>query len=147
LLYSTHPKASSYQFLINNQFICIADAIEFMGTIFPGGWDELMTHNHQLAVDARKMICERLGIPLPTPDYMLASMASFPVKDTDNVVTACFNGVDELQDKLFMNYNIEVPISYWPAPPKRMIRISCQAYNSMKQYEVLMDALDDLGAI
>jgi isopenicillin-N epimerase len=128
-------------------FICIADAIEFMGTLYPGGWDELMTHNHQLAVDVRKMICDRLGIPLPSPDYMLASMAAFPVKDTDNPVAACFNAVDELQEKLYKNHNIEVPVNYWPSPPKRMIRISCQAYNSMKQYEVMMDALAELGGI
>ena len=118
-----------------------------MGTIFPGGWDELMTHNHQLAVNTRKMICDRLSIPLPSPDYMLASMAAFPVKDTDNPVAACFGSTDELQDKLFNNYKIEVPVNYWPSPPKRMIRISCQAYNSMKQYEVLMDALEELGGV
>jgi isopenicillin-N epimerase len=128
-------------------FICVADAIEFMSTLFPGGWEELMNHNHQLAVDARKMICDRLSIPLPSPDYMLASMAAFPVKDTDNPVAACFNAVDDLQEKLYRNYNIEVPVNYWPSPPKRMIRISCQVYNTMKQYEVLMDALADLGGI
>lgn len=128
-------------------FICIADAIEFMGSLYPGGWDELMTRNHNLAVDARKMICARMGIPLPCPDYMLASMAAFPVKDTENPVAACFNAVDELQEKLFKNYNIEVPVNYWPSPPKRMIRISCQAYNTIKQYEVLMDALTELGGI
>jgi isopenicillin-N epimerase len=128
-------------------FICVADAIEFMGTLFPGGWDDLMNHNHNLAVQARKMICDRLGIPLPCPDYMLASMAAFPVKDTTTPVAACFNAIDDLQEKLFKTHQIEVPVNYWPSPPKRMIRISCQAYNTMKQYEVLMDALTELGGI
>lgn len=128
-------------------FICIADAIDFMGTLFPGGWDELMNHNQQMALEARKMIYARLDIPFPTPDYMLASMVAFPVKETINPVVGCFNSVDELQDKLFNNYNIEVPVNYWPSPPKRMIRISCQAYNTMKQYELLMDALTEVGGI
>jgi isopenicillin-N epimerase len=128
-------------------YICIADAIEFMGTIYPGGWDELMLNNHQMAVDARKMICDRLEIPLPSPDYMIASMATFPVKDTDNPAAACFNAIDDLQEKLYKNYNIEVPVSYWPSPPKRTLRISCQAYNTLKQYEVLLDALTEIGGV
>jgi isopenicillin-N epimerase len=128
-------------------YICIADAIEFMGTLFPGGWDELMSHNHQMAVDARNLICNKLGIPEPCPDYMLASMASFPVKDTDHPVAACFSAIDDLQEKLFNNYHIEVPVSYWPSPPRRMVRISCQAYNSLKQFEVLADALKELGGV
>ncbi len=128
-------------------FICIADAIEFMGSLYPGGWDELMEKNHQMAIDVRKMICERLGLIAACPDYMLGSMAAFHVKDTNNPVAACFGSTDELQDQLFHKYNIEVPINYWPLPPKRLIRISCQVYNSPKQYEVLMDALAELGGI
>ena len=128
-------------------FICISDAIDYMGSLLPGGWEELMHHNQSLAVEARKMICNRRSIPLPSPDHLLASMAAFPIKDTNNPVAPGFTAIDELQDKLFKNYNIEVPVNYWPAAPKRMIRISCQLYNTMKQYEVLMDALEELGGI
>ena len=47
----------------------------------------------------------------------------------------------DLQDLLRAKFNIEVPIIPWPAPPKRLLRISAQLYNSLGQYEVLADAL------
>jgi len=44
---------------------------------------------------------------------------------------------------LLANYRIEVPIIPWPAPPKRLLRISAQLYNSLPQYRLLADALDE----
>ena len=41
---------------------------------------------------------------------------------------------------------IEVPIIPWPAPPKRLLRISAQLYNSLPQYELLAHALSRLLA-
>jgi isopenicillin-N epimerase len=37
-----------------------------------------------------------------------------------------------------------VPIIPWPAPPKRVLRISAQLYNSLPQYEKLGRALASL---
>src|SRR5437899_2272875 len=52
--------------------------------------------------------------------------------------------VDPLQDVLLERYRIEVPIVPWPAPPKRLIRVSCQAYNARDDYERLATALREL---
>jgi isopenicillin-N epimerase len=46
-----------------------------------------------------------------------------------------------LQDTLRKKYKIEIPIIFWPAPPKRLVRISAQLYNSQPQYERLATAL------
>ena len=48
---------------------------------------------------------------------------------------------DPLQDALFDQFRIEVPVMPWPSPPKRLLRISAQLYNSIDQYSKLADAL------
>jgi len=42
---------------------------------------------------------------------------------------------------LLKELGIEVPSTPWPAPPKRLLRISSQLYNSLPQYERLASAL------
>ena len=51
---------------------------------------------------------------------------------------------DPLQDKLLAEYGIEVPVIPWPAPPKRVLRISAQLYNSLPQFERLSTVLKKL---
>ena len=46
-----------------------------------------------------------------------------------------------LQGRLFDGWGIEVPIMRWPAPPRRLIRISAQLYNRVEQYARLAEAL------
>ena len=47
---------------------------------------------------------------------------------------------------LRQRFQIEVPVSHWPWAPKRLVRISAQAYNEERQYVVLADALRTLLA-
>ena len=44
-----------------------------MGALLPGGWPELMAANHALALAARDLLCEALGIAPPAPDDMIGS--------------------------------------------------------------------------
>ena len=44
----------------------------------------------------------------------------------------------------FFDHHIEVPVIAWPAPPRRLIRISAQIYNLPDQYAYLADALREL---
>ena len=48
---------------------------------------------------------------------------------------------DPLQERLLRRYGIEVPIIPWPCPPHRLLRISAHLYNSLRQYELLAEAL------
>ena len=54
---------------------------------------------------------------------------------------------DPIQGRLFDGWSIEVPVMRWPAPPKRLLRISAQLYNSPEQYSRLAQAIrEELAA-
>ena len=42
-------------------FICVADAIEFMGALLPGGWDTLRARNHEMVCAAQSAILSKIG--------------------------------------------------------------------------------------
>jgi len=51
-----------------------------MGSLLPGGWDELRARNHALVLRGRAILCEALGAaPSPAPESMIGSLASVPL--------------------------------------------------------------------
>ena len=48
-------------------FLCVPEAIRFMGELLPGGWAAVRETNHQLALRGRDVLCEALGIDPPVP--------------------------------------------------------------------------------
>jgi isopenicillin-N epimerase len=121
-------------------------AIEFMRSLLPGGWPEIMRRNRALALAGRRLLFEALKTELPCPDAMIGSIASIPIPDGRSVKppkTPLY--LDPLQEQLFARHRLEVPIIPWPAPPKRLLRISAQLYNSLRDYERLRGALCATG--
>jgi isopenicillin-N epimerase len=117
-------------------------ALEFMGSLLPGGWPEVMRRNRELALAARRLLAEALEIELPCPGEMIGSIASLPIADAASVKAPKSPlYLDEIQERLFRKFKIEVPVIPWPAPPKRLLRISAQLYNSLPEYERLAVAL------
>jgi len=110
-------------------WLSVPAALAFMEN--HGGWPEVMRRNAALTLLARDLLCDTLGIAPPAPDAMLGSMAAIPLPDGD----------ESLQDKLFFDHAIEVPLMPWPHPPKRLLRISAQLYNELGDYEKLAAAL------
>lgn len=126
--------------------LCVEDALRFMNRTMPGGWDAILRRNHALAVRARTLLCDALGVKPPCPEEMLGSMASIPIRDSASTEPSKFPlYLDPWQDRLMEQYKIEVPIIPWPSPPKRLLRISAQLYNSVGQYQKLADALRDFA--
>lgn len=122
-------------------FICIGDALDFMGSIFRDGWNGLMSYNHQLAVKAGKKICDEFDIGYPYSEDLTGSLYGIPffMERENPLITV--NSRSPLQDYLYSEFNIEVMIVYWDNVPKRILRISPQAYNTMEQYDYLIYAL------
>ena len=119
-------------------WLCVPAALAFMDQ--HGGWPDVMRRNHALALLGRDRLCDALGIPAPAPDAMLGAMAAVPLPD-GMPYPAAIIPADPLQDKLLFEHNIEVPITPWPEPPKRVLRISAQLYNELAEYERLAAVL------
>ena len=123
------------------------EALQFMGSLLPGDWPAVMARNRSLALAGRDAICRRLGVEPPCPDEMIGALAAIPLADGAERATAPSPlYADPLQDALLERFAIEVPVIPWPAPPKRILRISAQLYNSLPEYERLGDALVALGS-
>jgi len=126
-------------------WLSVPEAIRYTSTLLPGGWPAIRRRNHLLAVEARKLLCKALRIPAPAPAHLIGSMASVPLPDSeDSLPPKSPLYMDALQDKLLESWRIEVPVIPWPNPPKRLLRISAQLYNSLPQYRLLATALEQL---
>jgi isopenicillin-N epimerase len=127
-------------------YLAIPAALRTLGDMVPGGWPEVRRRNHDLAVAARRRLCDALGIPLPCPDDLIGSLAAVPLPPGDPGDPPLLFWTDPLQAVLFERHRIEVPIFRWPAPPRRLVRVSCQLYNSLDQYERLAGVLQQVLA-
>ncbi len=123
-------------------WLSVPAAIQFMAEQLPGGWPEVMARNRALALAARKILCTALAIPEPCPAEFIGSLAAVSLPDAapDALPRLPINEYP-LQDDLRLKHGIEVPLMPWPAPPKRLLRVSAQLYNSLPQYERLAQAL------
>jgi isopenicillin-N epimerase len=105
-----------------------------MGSLLGGGWLELMQYNHKMVIDARKMLSDQLDIALPCPDEIIGSMATIILPDKIQLIT-------KLQEKLWQQFKIEVPVIPWDNQPQKLLRISAQVYNKKSDYHKLTQAL------
>jgi isopenicillin-N epimerase len=126
-------------------YLAIPTAIEFMDSLVPGGWTALRKRNHQLALAARQLLAEALNPTTPLcPAEMLGSMATLPLPPAFGVPKTLPDSlIDELQEQLWEQFHIEVPIIPWrsPAGENKLIRVCAQLYNSLEQYQYLADCL------
>jgi isopenicillin-N epimerase len=121
-------------------WLTVPKAIDYLGSLVPGGWPALMARNHQLALEARRQLCATVGSPPPCPDEMVGSLASIILPDGPTTEIG-WRRPDPLQRRLFEGWGIEVPVMSWPAAPRRLVRISAQLYNSHEHYARLAEAL------
>jgi isopenicillin-N epimerase len=107
------------------------------------GWDRVMSHNHQLASWAHRMLCERLDLtPLsPLDGTLLGSMATLRLpRQLAEMNDAQAQAV---QRRLYDEFRIEVPIMQWSG--RCFIRPCCQVYNTAAEYERLAEAIHALA--
>lgn len=123
-------------------WLCIPETIDYLGKVIPGNWPAIMERNHRLALQGRDIICRALNVPPPCPDEFHGSMVTIPIPPDPKgrpPVLPRFEAL--LQNELWVQHKIEVPIFFWPDLKKRHLRISAQLYNSIDDYQVLAKAL------
>jgi len=125
-------------------YLCVPEALRFLGGLLPGGWPALMARNRALALEARGILCDALDAEAPAPEDMVGALAAVPLPDGSAASPRSPLDPDPLCDALLARFGIEVPIFPWPAPPRRVVRVSCQAYNARGDYERLAAALVSL---
>jgi isopenicillin-N epimerase len=124
--------------------LCVGTAIRFLEGLVPGGWPEIMRHNRALALEARDWVCDRLAVDRPAPDAMIGSLVTIPLPDAKRPPTVLF--LDPLQEELWQEYRIEIPLQNWGGLPRRQIRLSAALYNRIEEYHRLAEALESLLA-
>jgi isopenicillin-N epimerase len=125
----------------------VPEAIRFMGGLLPGGWPEMRSRNHALAVEGRRIIANVFGVETPCPETLVGSMASIPLPKSERYPPPRASSEmtqDPVHDVLFDEHRIEVPILRNPVEPGRMVRVSAQLYNQREDYERLAAALATL---
>ncbi|MBD3348526.1 MAG: aminotransferase class V-fold PLP-dependent enzyme [Candidatus Eisenbacteria bacterium] len=127
-------------------YLCVPEAMRFMGSLYPGGWPELMRRNRALALEARELLCGRLGVPPACPGGMIGTLASIPLAAGEYDFTTTALAFDPMDEILREEYGIEVPVMACPDGPGGILRIAAQAYNSIEQYQYLADAVLEIRA-
>jgi isopenicillin-N epimerase len=148
------PRTDRSRFLIEfgwmgtddpSAWLSVPEAWRCIGGLLPGGWPDVMRRNRELALAARRHFCNALDIAPPAPEDMIGAMASIPLPDGKSSGRyAILHGLDELREQLREEFGIEVPVFPWPAPPKRLLRISAQLYNGTPDYVKLAAAVATL---
>ena len=124
-------------------WFCAAEAIRWLERLYPGGWPAIRDVNHQLAVSARRLLCERLQLEPPCPESMLGAMATLPLPEP-------FQGrpksgkIEAEQLRLYDEYGIELPLLRFGSPERRYFRISAHLHNSLADYAYLAEAVRSL---
>lgn len=123
-------------------FLSVPESLRVVGALRPGGWPEVMRHNRELALAARRVLGDALQVPPPCPDALIGALVSLPLPNSAGAATPASPLYrDPLQDWLLEQHGIEVPFIPWPAWPRRVLRIAAQLYNTLPQYERLAAVL------
>lgn len=137
---------------------CWQDEFQWLGTRDPAavlavpaairflrdaGLERFRSHGHELARYARQSLAEWSGQPALVPDdpTWYGTMATVPLRKSDSRRSRP-NAFDPLQQSLWEQYRIEVPVMDWRN--RRHLRVSCHLYNSRDDIDRLMDAVRSL---
>jgi len=106
-------------------FLAVPDAIDFQAA---HDWEAVRERCHALAARAQSGIAEVTGLEPPPGPFGQMAAAELPPCDPD-----------EVQRRLLEEHRVEVLCRAWQG--RRLIRVSCQAYNGEQDVDYLLDVL------
>jgi isopenicillin-N epimerase len=122
-------------------WLCLEETLRWLGQLLPGGWPAVMAHNHQLACEARRILCGALEVAPPCPAAMLGSMATIPLPARFQARQPAGRVAPE-QARLYDEFQIEVP--FVTIGNLRCLRVSAHLHNAAPEYEFLAAAIGRL---
>lgn len=135
-------------------YLATPAALEFLSTLLPGGLPALMAHNRAHAVEGRRILIDAVNaagraskqwgtIPPIAPESMLGSLASveLPLPKVGKLTPSARGYHEDLVDRLITRHSLQAPAMPWPLdefrgpgePPRRLVRIAMQAYNTLEE--------------
>ncbi len=112
-------------------FLSVPAAIEFQQE---HDWEKVRRACHELAQEAQKRICAISGYPPLSDDTWFSQLVAAPLPESTQLVA--------LKMHLYDEYRIEVPLILWNG--RKFIRVSVQGYNTHRDVEKLVKALEEL---
>ncbi len=122
-------------------WIAVPEALAVVGDLEAGGWPAVMKRNHELALAARDILCQSLGVSKPAPDDMIGSMAGIPLPDHPGPDPG---GIDSPLAGRLLDRGYETVVSIWPRWPSQVLRVSAHHYNRVEEYRELAGDLSEL---
>jgi isopenicillin-N epimerase len=120
-------------------WLCVPEALRFIGGLLPAGWPQVMAVNRDLTLKARALLLESSGLEAPCPDAMIGSMASIPLPPAARGAPA--HGLDCAGLHAWFR---ERQVETWLHPhPLPLLRISAQLYNDLDQFKRLATLLEE----
>lgn len=110
-------------------------ALSFLGSLFPGGWEELRAHCRQLLQQGQKLVLEVLPVSTFSPLAGSGQMVSLQLPDCDP---------DQLHRELYDEYGIDTQVFHWGG--RTLLRLSAAVYNTTSDYHSLAAALKGLAS-
>src|SRR5687767_94370 len=108
-------------------FLSIPECIRYLGSLLSGGWPALMERNRALALSARGVLCEGLGIAPPAPESMIANLVALPLPTAAPGSPAA--ALDHVAFGRWLRDRGTDPVVFaWPEAKSRILRISAQLY-------------------
>jgi isopenicillin-N epimerase len=112
-------------------FLSVTVAIDFQRE---HNWDKVRSASHDLACEVQERICALSGSSFLSDRSRFLQFVAIPLPDAINL--------DGLKMRLYEEYRIEVPLILWNA--HKFIRVSIQGYNTQRDLDMLVGALEVL---
>lgn len=128
-------------------WLSIPAAITAVGAMVPGGWSEVRRRNRALVLQARSEIVAAFGLAPLCPVSMIGSLVAMPLPPGLDAEVVPANGIGRIQEALYREHHIEVPVTVWGDPPRNALRISAHLHNRIDEYRHLISALARLSTV
>lgn len=121
-------------------WLVIPETLDAFSALDPGGAPAVREKNRALALRARSRLSDALDAPELAPASMIGSLAAVKLPDDPGSPRAHPLAMPTLQATLHAE-GFRVPVSDWPHPPRRLLRVSAHRYNHLEEYEALAAVL------